>query len=219
LPDAQPLGPGPFRDRLRQARKGQLPGIALSPVAEQALQSVAHEGVQDSFGGRFAVVSVWAPFDQAARLAGTTPGGIGTLYPVERVLDGDGRERVLPTPFLLHHLERHPDRLTEYARVLQHPERPRRWPVELARLSHPDREAWEERLQHAALIRPWVEQGISLTLPLGLPEALLHQLVLRAWWLGLNAIRFAAPMRAAGEGAALVLPDAADGMDKEPEGD
>jgi len=201
-PDAQPMGPGPFRDRLRDARKGQMPGISLSDDAQAVLASSAADGPADRFGGRFTVCSVWAPFENAARLAGTTPGGIGTLYPVERVFELDGRSRLVPTPFLLHHLRQQPGRLERYATVLQYPDAPDKWPRVLGELSHPDRLAWERRLQHAALIRPWVEQGVSLTLPVGLPEDLLHQLLARAWWLGLNSVRFAP-----------VLKDAA-GMDK-----
>lgn len=190
VPDARPLGPGAFRGRLGQARKGQLPGLARSPE-EEAFVPPRYDERHDALGGRFVVCSVWAPFENAARLAGTTPGGIGTLYPIERVVDTDGRTRLVPTPFLLHHIDRSPDRLATWAQVMRSPEHPQRWPEAIARLAHPDREAWEERLRHAALMRPWLEQGVSLTLPVQLPEPLLHQLIRRAWWLGLNSIRFA----------------------------
>lgn len=190
VPDARPVGPGAFRERLLTARKGQLPGLARS-MEEEAVAPANYDPRHNAQGGRFVVCSVWAPFENAARLAGTTPGGIGTLYPIERVVDEDGRLRLVPTPFLLHHVNRNPERLENWSQVMREPEQPQRWPEAIARLSHPDREAWEDRLRHAALIRPWLEQGVSLTLPIHLPEALLHQLIQRAWWLGLNSVRFA----------------------------
>lgn len=187
---AQAIGPGAFRQRLRALRKGQLPGIALNAEAEAILAQGDRTASESPKPGRFVVCSVWAPFENAARLAGTTPGGIGTLYPVERVWLED-TSRVVPTPFLLYHLAQQPQRLSRYAEVLKSPEDSTSWPKVLRALSHPDREAWEQRLQHAALIRPWVEQGISVTLPLGMGSDLLQQLLMRAWWLGLNSIRFA----------------------------
>lgn len=188
VPDARPHGPQVFRDRLRTARKGQLPSLARSATEETG---TTYDERHNVMGGRFVACSVWAPFENAARVAGTTPGGIGTLYPLEHALDLDGQPRLFPTPFLLHHVHQDPDHLDSWAMVLAHPAQPQRWPEAVARLSHPDREAWEDRLHHAALMRPWLEQGVSLTLPVHLPEPMLGQLVHRAWWLGLNSIRFA----------------------------
>lgn len=207
VPDARPVGPRAFRQRLSEARKGQLPGLTRSPEEDKVVP-VRYDERHDGMGGRFAVCSVWAPFENAARLAGTTPGGIGTLYPLERVLDAAGQVRLVPTPFLLHHIQQDPRHLAQWSQVMQHPDHPHRWPDSISRLSHPNREAWEDRLRHAALIRPWLEQGISLTLPVGLPEPLVNQLVQRAWWLGLNSIRFANPLSDPGS---LILPE--DGMD------
>lgn len=194
---AEPMGPGSFRRRLKKLRKGQLAGIAVSSETERLMHEGDDESPQAIIPGRFTVCSVWAPFENAARLAGTTPGGIGTLYPVDRVLDQKGHYHHLPTPFLLHHLAQQPHRLERYGAVMAHPEDPSQWPKVLAELSNPDRQAWEQRLQHAALIRPWIEQGVSVTLPVGLPTDMLQQLLPRAWWLGLSTIRFASPLQAA----------------------
>lgn len=141
-------------------------------------------------GHRCSVRTVWAPFQGAARMAGVTPGGMGTLRPVEPVLDEKGRERWCPTPLLKELLRQTPEDVSQMREIMRHPDKPGRWPAVVKDLSLPAAEGWERRLRHAAHIRPWIDQGVSVTLPMGMDPSYLATLVKRAWWLGLSNIRF-----------------------------
>ena len=171
------------QERLALARGGQRTGRVAPGPQWQALEKTAQQ-----IGQRCTVRTVWAPFLGAARIAGATPGGLGTLRPVEALRDDQGCVRWVPTAFLRSQWD--PEGLdTEWKAVLQHPERPERWPERLRALTHPDAQGWETRLAHAALIQPWIDQGVCLTLPSGMDPAVLEHLVQRAWWLGLSSLR------------------------------
>lgn len=180
-PDATPFSPMNSMDRLRASRKGSL---GIKPKPRQPWPKDKYKQ-----GHRCSVRVVWAPYQGAAKIAGVTPGGIGTLRPVEQVLDEQGRLRWCPTPLLLDLLRDRPEELETLRNVLRNPTNPRRWPEKVQQLVFPDAEGWELRLVHAAYIRPWVDQGISITLPAGMKAATLSTLVYRAWWLGLSNVR------------------------------
>lgn len=188
--DRTPFDPLASLDRLAVQRQGAR-ALALAPRQDWG---GAVERLNQAGGHRCSVRTVWAPFLGAAAIAGVTPGGIGTLQPFDQVMDEEGHLRLVPTPFLLHHVHGDPERMDRWRQVMQNPRNPKRWPDAIRKLVQPDRHQWERRLQHAALIRPWIDQGVSVTLPTDLPEDLLHFLISRAWWLGLNSIRFAAPI-------------------------
>ena len=173
-------------ERLKKQRMG---GLGLSPVGS---------GISDLFGKvsqhRFSVRTVWAPFRQAAGWAGVSPGGFGTLFPVEWVVDDQQIWRLTPTPFLLSELE-HGDSNADYGAIFSQPEQPSAWPARIRQLCAPDMPEWRVRLHHASLVRPWVDQGVSLTLPAGLVASQLSILLQQAWWLGLSNVRFEDPFR------------------------
>lgn len=187
FPDGRVFDPLGSMERLSVQRHGAR-SLQAQPRQDWGKTARALAKVQ---GHRCSVRTVWAPFQGPAALAGVTPGGIGTLQPFERVVDDEGASRLVPTPLLMHHALTEPDRLDLWRQVLRYPQRPRKWPESLVRLVRPDRVTWEQRLHHAALIRPWIDQGVSVTLPAGMPEDDLHLLLTRAWHLGLNSIRFA----------------------------
>lgn len=174
LPEARGMGPAEFIERLARMRGGQRPlngkwiGEARSANA----------------GGRFVALCAWSPCDAEARLAGVTPGGIGMLSLVE---DFGGMGRA-PTPLMLHHL-RGVDSVRPYGLLLGQDGEDAPLPSDLAWLRDSNVEGWERRLWHAAALRCFADQGLTLTLPRGLDEAVLHTLVMKAWWLGLNLVR------------------------------
>ena len=181
-PDGRPFDPLSAMGRLREARGGSL-GHKPRPRQEWS----AHKFRE---GHRCSVRTVWAPFQGAARIAGVTPGGMGTLRPVERLVDEQGLTRWSPTPLLLQLVEQRPEELDVLREVMRHPTEPSHWPAFLVQLVHPSPEGWERRLLHAANIRPWIDQGVSLTLPAGMDPDAVRTLVRRAWWLGLSNVRF-----------------------------
>lgn len=185
--DGRPFHPLEAVERLTKQRHGAHP-TALRPRQDwsQTGRTIAQAG-----GHRCSVRCVWAPYFGAASVAGVTPGGIGTLAPFEIMMDEEGRRRLIPSALLLHHVLAQPEAMGEWRQVLRHPDNPKQWPPALLTLVRPERAQWERRLQHAALIRPWIDQGVSVTLPARLPEDVLASLIQRAWWLGLNSIRFA----------------------------
>lgn len=200
--DARPFSPLESMDRMRTTRKGSL-GVRPRPRQTWAKDKYKN-------GHRCSVRVVWAPYQGAAKMAGVTPGGTGTLRPLEQLIDEQGKARWCPTPLLLDLIAQRPEDLESLRDVMRHPTRPRRWPESVQALSFPSAEGWERRLVHAAHIRPWVDQGVSLTLPTGMKAAVLSTLAYRAWWLGLSNVRF--------ETQALDLqeePHGTESMDKE----
>lgn len=180
--DARPFDPLGSIDRLKASRNGSL-GHKPHPQQEWTATRFRQ-------GHRCSVRTVWAPYQGAAKMAGVTPGGMGTLRPLDLVLDEDGDARWCPTPLIMELLRQRPEDSDVLREVLRHPRHPRRWPALVQALTFPSPEGWERRLLHAAHIRPWIDQGVSLTLPVGLAPETLGTLVRRAWWLGLSNVRF-----------------------------
>ena len=181
-PDARPFDPLGSLNRLAKARGGAR-GHTPQPRLEWNPGRLKQ-------GHRCSVRTVWAPYLGAARIAGVTPGGMGTLRPVEPVVDEMGQNRWCPTPLLMELLRQNPEDLDTLREVMKHPTKPKKWPAFLTALTLPSPEGWERRLVHAAHIRPWIDQGVSLTLPIGMTPENLGTLIKRAWWLGLSNVRF-----------------------------
>lgn len=179
--DARSFDPLGSIERLKQSRDGS---IGHKPTPH--MQWSAHQ----YSGHRFSTRTVWAPYLGAAKIAGVTPGGIGTLRPTEVIFDDRGEKRNCPTPLLLEMIEQRPEEIEEFSMVMKYPDNHKKWPNVIVQLSFPTVEGWENRLMHAASIRPWIDQGVSLTLPSGLSLERLANLTKRAWWLGLSNIRF-----------------------------
>lgn len=148
-----------------------------------------HQSAIDA-GQRFSVRTVWAPFDGAATIAGVTPGGLGTLKPFHWILDERRQQRLIPSALLLHMMQSNGENSDDLAKVMRHPDSPGKWPKSLRKLTYPDLAEWNRRLTHASLLAPWIDQGISLTLPSRLPLNELEHIIHRAWHLGLSNIRF-----------------------------
>lgn len=180
--DARPFDPLGSIVRLKEARKGSM-GHKPVPQQDWNPQRFRH-------GHRCSVRTVWAPFQGAAKMAGVVPGGMGTLRPLDVVLDEDGKARWCPSPLIMELLRQRPEDVDTLREVMRHPQHPRKWPEFVQALTFPTAEGWERRLLHAAHIRPWIDQGVSLTLPIGLTPEILGPLVRRAWWLGLSNVRF-----------------------------
>ncbi len=180
--DATPYSPLQSMERMRTSRKGSL---GVRPRPRQTWGADKYKQ-----GHRCSVRVVWAPYQGAAKVAGVTPGGIGTLRPLDQIIDEHGQARWCPSPLLLDLISQYPEEIETLRNVMRYPERPRRWPEMVQALSFPSAEGWERRLIHAAHIRPWVDQGVSLTLPAGLKAPTLSTLVQRAWWMGLSNVRF-----------------------------
>jgi hypothetical protein len=179
----QSLTPAAAVARLRRSRGGSL-GMQMDSGVDARFDRMV-EGAQ-----RFSVRTVWAPFESAARMAGVTPGGMGTLRPIDMVRTSQGERRV-PGP--LWHLLSSSEPSEDYSIVLDEKYPQSQWPQTLRVLVDPDATGWEERLRHASLVRPWIDQGVSLTLPSNIPEGALAVIIQRAWWFGLSNLRFHSP--------------------------
>lgn len=186
-PDGDVFDPLGGVERLRAQRLGSL---GMTPETSSDWAST-RERVR-AMGHRASARTVWAPFASLAAIAGVSPGGVGTLRPVERVIDEHGKARWVPTPLLLRSVLKDPDRMAELARTLKYPTKPKRWPESMIQWANPDAQGWRTFLEHASLIRPWVDQGVSLTLPEGLPLDRLSTLLQQAWWMGLSNVRLEA---------------------------
>lgn len=185
-------------DRLKAHRNG---GIGIQPLQEEI-----SELFDQISAHRFSVRTVWAPFRQAATWAGVSPGGFGTLFPIEWVMDELREWRLSPTNYLLSELENSDGQ--DYGAIFRYPEQPSKWPVHVRQMCAPDMAEWKIRLRHASLVRPWIDQGVSLTLPAGMPINQLSLLLQQAWWMGLSNVRFEDPFKKPDLGAdALNLVD------------
>lgn len=180
--DARTFDPLGSLERLRDSRGGSL---GHRPKPEKKWDSSKFKK-----GHRFSVRTVWAPYLGAAKIAGVTPGGMGTLRPTESVLDESGNFRTCPTPLLLEVLKQRPEEIEIFGNVIKYPENTKKWPPSVVSLSYPTSEGWGNRLNLAAHIRTWIDQGVSLTLPAGLSVETLSVLIQQAWWLGLSNVRF-----------------------------
>lgn len=183
--DMRPFHPLQGYERLKMHRRG---GIGIQPLQEEI-----SELFDQISAHRFSVRTVWAPFRQAATWAGVSPGGFGTLFPIEWVMDENRNWRLSPTNYLLSELEHNDGQ--EYGAIFRHPEQPSKWPLHVRQMCAPDMAEWKIRLRHASLVRPWIDQGVSLTLPAGMPINQLSLLLQQAWWMGLSNVRFEDPFK------------------------
>ena len=182
--DALPFDPMGAMERLKEARHGSM-GHRPQPRQDWKPERFRQ-------GHRCSVRTVWAPYQGAAKVAGVTPGGMGTLRPLDLIIDEDGNARWCPTPLLMELMRQRPEDIEDLRNVLRFPHAMHKWPAIVRHWTYPDAEGWDRRLVHAAHIRPWIDQGVSLTLPVGMKPELLGPLVRRAWWMGLSNIRFEA---------------------------
>jgi hypothetical protein len=108
----------------------------------------------------------------------------------EVVRDERGQLLRLPSMFWLTLAGHYPDEIEELREAFRHPQSSDKWPARVRALVEPDAQGWEQRLKHAAMIAPWLDQGVSLTMSAGIERELLGRLIAKAWWLGLSNIRF-----------------------------
>lgn len=141
-------------------------------------------------GHRFTSRSCWAPFKSLAAIAGVSPGGIGSVSPIEFIEDITGKERLIPTPLLFKRALKEPSKIKSYNKCLKYPMNINRWDSEIREIAFPNQQTWRKLMEQASLVRPWIDQGVSLTLPLGLNIEKLNILLQEAWWSGLNVVRF-----------------------------
>lgn len=176
---AQPFDPVARHKRLAKARGGSK-AVKLKPTLDWGRAPTGH---------RFGTRTLWAPFLGLARIAGATPGGLGTLRVEELVRDEHGQMLRVPSRFLLTLAQRYPDDAEGFRAAFRTTD-PAQWPARVRDLVAPDAAGWEVRLRHAALIAPWLDQGVSLTMRPGMERDALGLLIQKAWWLGLSNIRF-----------------------------
>lgn len=181
----QPFHPKRSYERLKKQRKGGTSLPEPKEVSQIYDEIKAH---------RFSVRTVWAPFRQLASWAGVSPGGFGTLFPIEWVLDENRIWRLAPTSFMVDSMSQAKDP-QGLGVIFEYPENPGKWPEDIRKLSAPDMEEWNRRLKHASMVRIWVDQGVSLTLPSGIQNQNLGLLLQKAWWGGISNVRFEDPLR------------------------
>ena len=161
---------------------GTFPNSADEPIPE----------VYGKHPPRYSARLVWAPFQQAARWAGVSPGGFGTLFPYDWIPDEDGVLRQAPTPFLTLEMARLSGRheAGDFGAIFQHPTKPQLWPEHLRHAVFPDLSETRHRIQFASGVRPWIDQGVSMTIPAnGFRMDELLTIAQQAWWHGIDNLR------------------------------
>lgn len=159
-------------------------------------------------GQRFRVRTVWAPFEGLALLTQVTPGGIGTLRSIVNLGAPGGKQRAFPSAFLLSIARDKTHRQEHWGSVLDNNPTENQ-PAILDELLDPGSHAWKVRLQHAAIIRAWSDQGVCVNVASDMPASQLAIFIKQAWWYGIPAIRFDRSERTLPEdqSAGLALPD------------
>ena len=182
--------PGEGYQRLLEARGG---GLGMrSPGTFPNAPDEPIPAIYGKHAPRHTSRMVWAPFQQAARWAGVSPGGFGTLFPYDWITDEDGVPRQSPTPFLTLELARTANihEAGEYGAVFKYPTKPQRWPDALRQAVFPDVAGIRQRIQFASGVRPWIDQGVSMTVPAnGLRNDELMIVAQQAWWHGIDNLR------------------------------
>lgn len=174
-------------EKLRKSHKGSL-GINISDKQKSSWNTIVN--LASKIGHRFTARTVWAPFKDSAAIAGVSPGGIGSIMPAEKIYDEFGVARWIPTPLLLNAVRKRQQDLKSLRQILRFPNNPNRWDKDILRISRPDETTWRSILRQASLVRPWIDQGVTLTLPSGIDRNRLYNLVEQAWWSGVSSIRF-----------------------------
>lgn len=174
-------------DKLKKSHNGSL-AIQLKKDSLESWK-LLHQNIM-KHGQRFAAKSVWAPFKSVAAIAGVSPGGIGSIMPAEKIYDSKGIPRWVPTPLLIKAIDNNPEKIKEYRQTIRFPDKHKKWSKDIQILSNPNEEAWRSLMKQGALVRPWLDQGIALTLPTGIEKGQLNNLIEQAWWSGISSIRF-----------------------------
>lgn len=167
-------------EKLRKVRDGEL-GLT-SPIKDE---------VAGPASSRFSVRTLWAPFLELSKLAGVTPGGFGTLHPLDSVII-DGNTLFAPSAFLLLLMKQGKITPEQAGKVLSFPNKPTRWPKAVLSIVHPEQEQWRIRLHQVASLRPHVDQGVCLSLPNDMDRQMCAYLIYSSWWLGLSNVLFVA---------------------------
>lgn len=177
-------------DRLSEKRGG-----GLGMRAPGTFTNGPDEPIPEIYGKhrpRYTARLVWAPFQQASRWAGVSPGGFGTLFPYDWIADEDGVMRQAPTPFLNLEMARLANEYdaSEFGAVFKYPTQPQRWPEKLRHAVFPDLTEIRHRLMFASGVRPWIDQGVSMTIPAnGFRLEELMIIAQQAWWYGIDNLR------------------------------
>lgn len=185
LPYTRFYNPSESLKLLKEKRNGDL-NISLekNEIWERINATIKNKGY------RFVNRSCWAPFQNIAVLGGVSQGGVGTIYPVHLVEDEKGEKRWVPNPGLLRRCVKDPDNINKWSLCLKYPTLPRMWEEGIKKQAKPDSETWRTMLDMAKRVRPWNDQGVALTLPVGMSVEQINLLLTEAWWSGLNVVRF-----------------------------
>lgn len=173
--------------QLKKSRDGSL-GIKLSDQETAQWKKLIEKFGQS--GQRFITKSIYAPFNLPSAIAGVTTGGLGVIMPSEKVFDDDGKAQWVPTALLLRRIDKRPEYLNDYAKVMKYPTDFRKWNDDILQYSHPNPEDWRKIMLKAESIRPWFDQGVCLSLPTDLQKNQLYNLIEQAWFYGITSIRF-----------------------------
>ena len=155
---------------------------------------------------RFTCRTIWAPFEGLSMIAGATAGGLGTLRLADAWVSG-GETHDIPSPLWTHLAKMGeaggllPSTVAggdsegwgsgELVSVWQQRKHPKKWPDAVRQLVMPDASGWSVKIRHAALLAPWMDLGVSVTVdPSGIDRPQLSAVVQKAWWMGVSSLRF-----------------------------
>lgn len=210
LPYTRFYNPSESLELLKKKRQGNL-NVSLdkNEIWEKITTTIKGKGY------RFVNRSCWAPFQNIAVIGGVSQGGVGTVYPVNTVEDERGNERWVPNPGLLRRCVKDPDNISKWSLCLKHPTLPRMWEENIRKQAKPDAETWRSMLDMAKRVRPWNDQGVALTLPVGMSLDQINLLMTEAWWGGLNVVRFEKQIDDNERDKMLIIDDMDDLLDSE----
>lgn len=172
---------------LRKSRDGSF-GITLTEKETKHWTDIYTK--LKNTGHRFLSKSIYAPFTLPSAIAGVTPGGLGIIMPTEKVFDLSGKSYWVPTSLLLRLINKNPDLIREYAKVMKYPTDHKKWHSDIRQYSHPSPEDWRKIMLKSSQIRSWFDQGVCLTLPTGIQKDQLSNIFEQAWFYGISSVRF-----------------------------
>jgi hypothetical protein len=172
---------------LKKSRNGS---IGLSMSETEINQWIRARNTFKSNGHRFISKTLYAPFEFSATLAGVSNGGMGEISPIEKSLNDKGNIRYIPTSTLLNIVrDKNEQEIKEYSKMFKNPENYKNWKPDILRLSHPDPEEIRRILKMSGAMRPFLDHGICFTIPQGLNNNEIINLLEQSWFYGVSTIR------------------------------
>ena len=180
------FNPSRYIHQLENKRSGSV-GLKMSNAESDHISKI--RGALKDDGHRMITKTIYAPFDFSSSLAGVSSGGISIPSPMVSIEDDQGIMRTVPTYSFLQIVNDHSDELKEMTKVINNPFKSSSWPDIIKNKFTSNPTVWLKLMKQAAMIRPWVDNGICLTIPSGMKSNEVKTLFEQSWFFGISSIR------------------------------